>query len=95
MFQALRKFFQHLNKNDHQWEIYQNKLFNCLTENDLCIVVVAEEVGWGIVPSTPIGHLFRERHTKLTSLISRHSKKRWLAVNGTAIDLDIIGHVIP
>ena len=85
----------HLIEEDYQWNSFQNKLFNCLTEDNLCIIVVSEEVGWGIVPATPIGHLFRERHSALTSLISRHSKKRWLAVNGTAIDLNKIGDLIP
>ena len=84
----------HLIENEFQWEIFQNKLVNCLKDKFLCIVV-AEEVGWGIVPSTPIGHLFRERLSNLTSLISRHSTNRWLAVNGTAIDLDRIGYLIP
>ena len=86
---------QHLLEDDDQWNNFQIKFLNCLSEDDLCIVVVSEEVGWGIVPATPIGHLFRERHSTLTSLISRQSKKKWLAVNGTAIDLDKIGHVIP
>ena len=82
-------------KEDHQWEIFQNKLLNCFTEKNICVVIVAEEVGWGIVPATPLGHLFRERHSKLTSLISRHSNQRWLAINGTAVDLDKIGYLIP
>ena len=86
---------QHLIKDDDQWNYFQSKFLNCLSEDNLCIVVVSEEVGWGIVPATPIGHLFRERHSKLTSLISRYSKQRWLAINGTAIDLDKYGHVIP
>ncbi len=86
---------KHLVENNHEWELFQNKLLDCLTKNKLCIVVVAEEVGWGIVPSTPIGHLFRERHSSLTSLISRHSTNNWLAVNGTAINLDKIGDLIP
>jgi len=86
---------QHLKKDDDQWDDFQIKFLNCLSEDNLCIVVVSEEVGWGIVPSTPIGHLFRERHSTLTSLISRQSKKRWLAVNGIAIDIDKIGYVIP
>ena len=85
----------HLKENDDRWTIFQNNLINCFKENNLCIVVVSEEVGWGIVPATPIGHLFRERHSALTSLISRESKKSWLAVNGTAIDLDKIGELIP
>ena len=84
-----------LKADDDQWNNFQNKLLNCLSENNLCIVVVSEEVGWGVVPSTPIGHLFRERHSNLSSLISCQSNKRWLAVNGSAIDLDVIGDLIP
>tara|TARA_B100000214_G_scaffold187572_1_gene135381 strand:- start:28 stop:585 length:558 start_codon:yes stop_codon:yes gene_type:complete len=86
---------QHLIKDDDQWDNFQIKFLNCISEDNLCIVVVSEEVGWGIVPATPIGHLFRERHSKLTSLISLQSKKRWLAINGTAIDIDKIGQLIP
>ena len=85
----------HLIEDDDIWNDFQIKFLNCLSEDNLCIVVVSEEVGWGIVPSTPMGHLFRERHSTLTSLISRQSKKRWLAINGTAIDLDKYGELIP
>ncbi len=85
----------HLIEEDYDWEIFQTKFLNCITKDNICIVVVSEEVGWGIVPSTPIGHLFRERHSTLTSLISQNSNKSWLAMNGTAIDLDKIGDLIP
>ena len=85
----------HLIENQSQWEKFQNEFVNCLVENNLCVVIVAEEVGWGIVPSTEVGHLFRERLSKLTSLICRCSTNSWLAVNGTAIDLGEIGHPIP
>ena len=86
---------QHLIEDDDQWNNFQIKFLNCLSEDNLCIVIVSEEVGWGIVPATPIGHLFRERQSTLSSLISRHSKQRWLAINGTAIDLDKFGDLIP
>ena len=85
----------HLIEDDDQWNNFQIKFLNCLSEFKFCIVVVCEEVGWGVIPATPIGHLFRERHSTLNSLISRLSNKRWLAINGTAIDIDIIGHVLP
>ena len=85
----------YLIEEDEQWNNFQIKFLHCLSDDNFCIVVVSEEVGWGIVPATPIGHLFRERQTTLASLKSRQSKKRWLAVNGSAIDLDKIGHVIP
>ncbi len=85
----------HLIEDDNQWNYFQNKFLNCLIEDYSLIVVVSEEVGWGIVPATPLGHLFRERHSSLTSLISRHSNQRWLSVNGIAIDLDKFGELIP
>ena len=85
----------HLMEDDYLWNNLQIKFLKCLSEENLCIVVVSEEVGWGVAPATPIGHLFRERLSTLTSLISRQSKKRWLALNGTAIDLDKMGHLIP
>jgi len=86
---------QHLTKKDAEWDSFQIEFINCLINNNLGIVIVSEEIGWGLVPSTPIGHMFRERLSALSLLLSRHSKKRWLAVNGTAIDLDIIGNFIP
>ena len=86
---------QYLREDEAQWQIFQDKLLNCLLENNLCIIVVSEEVGWGIVPATPLGHLFRERHSTLSSLISRRSNKRLLAINGIALDLDQIGELIP
>ncbi len=85
----------HIIKNEIQWETIQDKLIKSLTNRAFFIIVVAEEVGWGIVPSTPIGHLFRERLTTLNSLISRVSNKRCLVMNGTAIDLDNVGEPLP
>ena len=86
---------QHLDEDNDEWFNFQFKFLKSLTEDNLCIVVVSEEVGWGVVPATQLGHIFRERLSTLNSSISRKSKKRWLAVNGTAIDLDKIGNVIP
>ena len=86
---------QHLLQNNSKWELFQTKFVNCITSTQSLIIVVTEEIGWGIVPSTAAGHLFRERLSFLSSLISSQSNKKWLAVNGTAIDLDEIGYSIP
>ena len=86
---------QHLNDNKDEWESFQCKFLNCLKKNDLGIIVVTEEIGWGIVPGSPIGHLFRERHCNLSAILSQNSTEKWLAINGMAINLDIIGYNIP
>tara|TARA_B100001250_G_C19729050_1_gene757521 strand:- start:167 stop:724 length:558 start_codon:yes stop_codon:yes gene_type:complete len=86
---------QHLKDNLEDWESFQYNFINLLKKNDYGIIVVTEEIGWGIVPATPIGHLFRERHSALSLLISHNATKKWLAINGMAIDLDKIGYLIP
>ena len=86
---------QRIMENEEIWEQFQNKFINCLKNNSYIIIVVTEEIGWGIVPSTKIGHLFRERLSKLSRLVTHHSKQKWLAVNGMAIDLNMIGNKIP
>ena len=86
---------QRIMENDEMWDKFQSKFINCLTNNCFIIIVVIEETGWGIVPSTKIGHLFRERLSKLSRLVCHNSKQKWLAVNGMAIDLDKVGYQIP
>ena len=86
---------QHLNDNKDEWESFQSKFLNCLRKNDLGIIVVTEEIGWGIVPGTSIGHLFRERHCNLSAMLSQNSTEKWLAISGMAINLDMIGYKIP
>ena len=85
----------HLMENDFEWDLFQNEFVNCLIRSNLGIIIVAEEIGWGLVPATPIGHIFRERHSNLSSLLNQHSHQKWLALNGIAIDLNKIGHPIP
>ena len=86
---------QHLILKDKQWELFSNKFLNCLIDSPSTIIVVCEEIGWGISPATQIGHLFRERLSNLSYLISSNSIKKMLAINGIAIDLDIVGYQIP
>ena len=86
---------QYLDENDNEWDQFQIKFINSLINNSFVIIVVFEEIGWGLVPSTKIGHLFRERLSNLSKLVSYHSNQKWLAINGMAINLDTIGSLIP
>lgn len=86
---------QYLSANEYNWNKFKHNFIGCIKHNKLGIILVSEEIGWGIVPSTSIGHLFRERLSELASLISMISTDKWLAVNGTAINLSKIGFPIP
>ena len=43
---------QHLNDTEKEWKIFTNQLYKCLGSNKRLILLVSEEVGWGVVPST-------------------------------------------
>ena len=58
-------------------------------------VLVAEETGWGVVPATPIGGLFRDRLGELTQRIQAVADDSWLVVQGRALNLRTLGHAVP
>ena len=54
-------------------------------------IVVAEETGWGVVPATPLGRIFRDALGRLTRTIARDAARVELVVAGYAIDVRAIG----
>ncbi len=58
-------------------------------------VLVAEETGWGVVPATAIGGLFRDRLGELTQRLQSIADDSWLVVQGRAINLRDLGHTVP
>ncbi|MEB3198951.1 MAG: bifunctional adenosylcobinamide kinase/adenosylcobinamide-phosphate guanylyltransferase [Synechococcaceae cyanobacterium] len=78
-----------------EWRDHCLQLRQTLIQRRLAVVLVSEEVSWGVVPATPIGGLFRERlaglNRELASLCSAH----WLVVQGRALDLLSLGQAVP
>ena len=62
----------------------------CCTRN-----VVAEETGWGVVPSYPMGRKFRDRLGKITRQLTTISDEAYLVCAGVAINLKEIGTPVP
>jgi adenosylcobinamide kinase/adenosylcobinamide-phosphate guanylyltransferase len=52
------------------------------------VVVVAEETGWGVVPASASGRLFRDRLGALTTLLVEHCDRAVLVVAGRGLELD-------
>jgi adenosylcobinamide kinase/adenosylcobinamide-phosphate guanylyltransferase len=55
------------------------------------VVLVAEETGWGLVPLTPQGRIFRDQLGRLTQSVGRVSARVELVVAGYALDLRRLG----
>jgi len=54
-------------------------------------IVVAEETGWGVVPATPLGRIFRDALGRLTRALAQRADRVELVVAGYAVDVRAIG----
>jgi adenosylcobinamide kinase/adenosylcobinamide-phosphate guanylyltransferase len=58
------------------------------------IILVGEEVGWGIVPAYPSGRLFRDILGRLQQRFAREADRAYLVVDGYALDLRALGRPV-
>jgi adenosylcobinamide kinase/adenosylcobinamide-phosphate guanylyltransferase len=54
-------------------------------------IVVSEETGWGIVPPTVLGRLFRDQLGRTTAAVAGRAGAAYLVVAGYAVDLTQTG----
>ncbi|MCS6959091.1 MAG: bifunctional adenosylcobinamide kinase/adenosylcobinamide-phosphate guanylyltransferase [Pseudanabaenaceae cyanobacterium SKYGB_i_bin29] len=74
-----------------QWEQYCQDFLTALQLSPAEIVIVAEEVGWGLVSPYPLGRLFCDRLGVLVREVSKIADRVVLVVAGYALDLSQIG----
>ncbi len=77
-----------INMTNEQWQNEKSQLIMLLDNLTSGIIIVSEEVGWSVFPSTKIGNLFRSRLTKLNQQIALMCHESWLVVHNRAIDLN-------
>lgn len=63
-------------------------LVQWLLERTAPTVVVTNEVGWGVVPPTPLGRLFRDVLGRANRRLVDSADAAWLVVAGRCIQLD-------
>ncbi len=59
------------------------------------VVLVSEQTGWGVVPSTAIGGLFRDRLGALEQQLQPLCSGLWLVIAGRAVDLRHLSLAVP
>jgi adenosylcobinamide kinase/adenosylcobinamide-phosphate guanylyltransferase len=77
-----------LEQPDDVWQNLVEELLTAIADFPGTLILVAEETGWGIVPSYPSGRLFRDRLGRLTRQIGAVVTTTYLVVAGFAIDLN-------
>jgi len=63
------------------------KLIKNIKKNDLSVIIVSNEVGWGIVPENKVARVFRDIMGKVHQIISKNSDYVYLMVSGMPLIL--------
>jgi adenosylcobinamide kinase / adenosylcobinamide-phosphate guanylyltransferase len=58
------------------------------------VVVVSEQIGWDVVPSTPSARLFRDAMGRMVQRLAKRAQRVYLVVAGYALDLRAAGEPI-
>ena len=69
------------------WEQQCQRLLRTMDSCNGSVIVVSEQAGWGVVPPTAIGGLFRDRLGGLEQQVMAMATSGWLVVAGRALDL--------
>ena len=84
-----------LNQDSDGWEARCAALLALVQTTAGPLLVVAEEVGWSVVPATADGMRFRQRLTGLLQRLQPLAGRTWLVVADRALDLDQLGMAVP
>lgn len=87
-----------LEQADAEWHQTQQDLVCAVRaigqQSNHCLIFVAEETGWGVVPAYPLGRLFRDRMGSLTRQIGAIATAVYLVTGGYALNLTQLGQPI-
>jgi adenosylcobinamide kinase/adenosylcobinamide-phosphate guanylyltransferase len=58
------------------------------------VIVIAEEAGWGVIPPSALGRIFRDALGRLTRALARRADRVELVVAGYALDVRALGILV-
>jgi adenosylcobinamide kinase/adenosylcobinamide-phosphate guanylyltransferase len=84
-----------LEQDEAAWEKTLQDLLDSLVQTAGCVIFVAEETGWGVVPAYPMGRLFRDRLGELVRKIGIIANTVYLVIGGHVLNLSALGSPLP
>lgn len=81
----------HLEQSAEEWHHTQQDLILTLQQSISDVIVVAEEVGWGVVPAYPLGRQFRDRLGELVRALATIAHPVYLIAAGHVLNLSQLG----
>ena len=85
----------HLDLDASTWTTRAEELVQSLKAMPQTRILVIEETGWGVVPPTRLGGMFRDRLGELAQRLQITADQSWLVVQGRAVNLSELGHLVP
>lgn len=85
----------HLDQSAKEWDFLVNELIQTLKQHSSKVLIVIEETGWGVVPGSVSGCLFRDRLGKMAQDLEEFSIASWLVIQGRALNLKELGISVP
>ena len=82
-----------LGQEEADWQASCAQLQEAISTCPAPVLMVCEEVGWGVVPATAAGGRFRERLAALQQRLTARADAAWLVLQGRALDLLV--HSLP
>ncbi|MEO1131776.1 MAG: bifunctional adenosylcobinamide kinase/adenosylcobinamide-phosphate guanylyltransferase [Cyanobacteria bacterium J06639_1] len=79
---------------DSEWDARTRRFLDALSITPATVIMVAEEVGWGVVPAYPLGRTFRDRLGLLAQDVGAIAARVYLVAAGYAIDLKQYGQAV-
>ncbi|MEO0406452.1 MAG: bifunctional adenosylcobinamide kinase/adenosylcobinamide-phosphate guanylyltransferase [Cyanobacteria bacterium P01_A01_bin.135] len=79
-----------LEQDEPIWTTTQVAFCQALQQTQSDVILVAEETGWGVVPSYPVGRLFRDRLGTLTRRVGAIAGETYLVTAGHVLSLSAI-----
>ena len=77
------------------WQQSCAALVQSLSGCKVPVLLVSEQTGWGVVPVTAVGGLFRDRLGSLEQQLAPLCDAIWLVVAGRALNLSNLGLAVP
>ncbi|MBR8829136.1 MAG: bifunctional adenosylcobinamide kinase/adenosylcobinamide-phosphate guanylyltransferase [Gomphosphaeria aponina SAG 52.96 = DSM 107014] len=84
-----------LEEDGENWLMSAEKLLKSLKKTKVDVILVAEEVGWGVVPSYKTGRIFRDRLGMLVRQIGAIAQVVYLVTGGHVLNLSVLGQPLP
>ncbi len=80
-----------LEVDEQNWEETLTEFLISLQITTANVILVAEEVGWGVIPAYPMGRLFRDRLGTLVRQVGGIANPVYLVAGGHILNLSVLG----